>query len=79
MRKKEGIDMSADTKTFFVGSVTNAMRGKELLEKNGMRAYVGRAEATRDTGCGYTLTVTGDTEAAVRLLEAAGIRARRQG
>lgn len=64
------------TKVYAVGSVTNAMRGKELLQKNGLRAYVGRANATETNGCGYTLTVTGDHEKAATLLETAGIRVR---
>lgn len=64
------------TKVYAVGSVSNAMRGKELLTKNGLRAYVGRVEADSTNGCGYTLTVTGDHNKAARLLETAGIRVR---
>lgn len=64
------------TKVFAVGSVTNAMRGRDFLQQNGLRAFVGRVAPDNETGCGYTLTVTGDTERAMRLLEAAGIRVR---
>lgn len=64
------------TKIYAVGSVTNAMRGRELLAQNGIRAYVGRVEADETTGCGYTLTVTGDHDKAARLLKTAGIRVR---
>lgn len=64
------------TRIYAVGSVTNAMRGRELLAQNGIRAYVGRAEANETNGCGYTLTVTGDHDRALRLLKTAGIRVR---
>lgn len=60
-----------------VGSVTNAMRGKEILQKNGITAYVGRVSPDQATGCGYTLTVSGDIARAEQLLTAAGIRVRR--
>ena len=60
-----------------VGSVTNAMRGKELLARNGLPAFVGRGKPDGQNGCGYTLTVSGDVDRAIRLLEAAGIRVRR--
>lgn len=66
-----------ETKVLAVGSVTNAMRGKELLAKNGLFAFVGRVKPDEQSGCGYTLTVTGDVEKAERLLKAAGIRVRR--
>lgn len=61
-----------------VGSVTNAMRGRELLQKNGIPAFLGRADARGREGCGYTLTVTGDVSRAAGILAAAGIRVRPQ-
>ncbi len=62
---------------FNVSSVTNAMRGKSLLERNGIRAYVGRSiDASGSNGCGYRITVAGDAERAERLLTSAGIRIR---
>lgn len=65
------------TKVYAVGSVTNAMRGRDLLSQNGLRAYIGRDTSGEKQGCGYTLTVTGDQERAAQLLAAAGIRVRR--
>ena len=64
------------TAVYAVGSVTNAMRGKELLSKSGITAYVGRVKPDESTGCGYTLTVVGDAEKAAHLLKAAGIQVR---
>ena len=66
----------SNSTTFAVGSVTNAMRGKSLLSQNGVSATVGRVRPDERTGCGYTLTVTGDADRAQRLLNAAGIRVR---
>ena len=46
---------------FNVSSVTNAMRGKNLLEKNGMHSYIHRTvDEEGNNGCGYSLLVTGD-------------------
>lgn len=56
-----------------VGSVTNAMRGKDLLAKQGIRAYIQR-KTDADNGCGYRLTVYDRGEQAVHYLKQAGIR-----
>lgn len=59
----------------FVGSVTNAMRGKQLLEEQGIRAYLQRASRPTDgDGCGYSLLVTGGIEKAVGILQKRGVR-----
>jgi len=58
-----------------VGSITNAMRGKGLLEKEGIRAYIHRTSLPeRGDGCGYSLLVTGDTLRAEQVLRASGVR-----
>ena len=62
--------------TLAVGSVTNAMRGRDLLVQNSIAAQVGRARPNDVNGCGYTLVVSGDVERARRLLQTAGIRIR---
>ncbi len=69
MNKKENV-------TLAVGSVTNAMRGRDLLSQNGITAHVGRARPNDVNGCGYTLTVWGDVDRARHLLKTAGIRIR---
>ena len=52
-----------------VGSITNAMRGKRLLESEGMQAYLKRStNGTSGDGCGYSLLITGDEERAGRIL-----------
>lgn len=63
---------------FSVSSVTNAMRGKTILQKAGYTAYIGRS-TENTTGCGYTLTVKllpqnrGGEQRAEQLLRDAGI------
>lgn len=58
-----------------VGSITNAMRGRRLLEAEGIRAYMHRAtHAEVSDGCGYSLLVTNQVERAVRILKDKGVR-----
>ena len=58
-----------------VGSVTNAMRGKQLLEEQGMRAYLHRSQhPSVGDGCGYSLLVTGDVKKAEHVLKQRGVR-----
>ena len=58
-----------------VGSVTNAMRGKRLLEEQGIRAYLHRTSHPSDgDGCGYSLLVTDRADFAVQTLQNCGVR-----
>jgi len=58
-----------------VGSITNAMRGKQLLERQGIRTYLHRAvNRAEGDGCGYSLLVTGDGGAAEKILRGGGVR-----
>ena len=58
-----------------VGSVTNAMRGKQLLEEQGIRTYLHRTSRPEDgDGCGYRLLVTDAVERAVAILQKRGVR-----
>lgn len=58
-----------------VGSVTNAMRGKRLLEEQGIRTYLHRSSHPTDgDGCGYSLLVTDSVERAERILRQRGVR-----
>lgn len=62
---------------FNVSSVTNAMRGKKLLEKYGIHGYINRTvDEEGSNGCGYSLLVSGDVALAEKLLTGAGIRIR---
>lgn len=58
-----------------VGSITNAMRGKHLLEEQGIRTYLHRASHPVDgDGCGYSLLVTEEIKKAEQILRQRGVR-----
>lgn len=58
-----------------VGSITNAMRGRRLLEAQGIRAYLHRtSHPAEGDGCGYSLLVTGQAQRAEQILRSGGIR-----
>ena len=58
-----------------VGSITNAMRGRRLLEAHGIRSFLHRsAHPTDDDGCGYHLLITGDPQSATQILRNHGVR-----
>ena len=58
-----------------VGSITNAMRGRRILESAGIRAYMHKDPHPSDgEGCGYGLLVTEHTDRAIRLLKDKGVR-----
>ena len=61
-----------------VGSVSRAIQGQKVLQRNGFRAFVHRTSGKAAGGCGHALWVTAENELrraqAERLLRAAGIR-----
>lgn len=58
-----------------VGSVTSAMRGKQVLAEQGIRAYLHRASRPADgDGCGYSLLITDDVARAEQILRNKGVR-----
>lgn len=61
--------------TMYVSSVTNAMRGKRFLERQGHTVYMQRSsQIAENNGCGYSLLVNGNGAKAVEQLRRAGIR-----
>lgn len=61
-----------------VGSITNAMRGRRLLEEQGIRAYLHRStRPAENDGCGYRLLVTEAPARAEGILRKAGVRVTR--
>lgn len=61
-----------------VGSITNAMRGRRVLEAHGIRAYLQRTtHPSENDGCGYRLLITTDPQQAVSLLKNSGVRVTR--
>lgn len=57
-----------------LSSVTYAMKGRELLMKQGIKAYVERIPGSSASGCGYGLYVPRGVEEAQRILSDNGIR-----
>lgn len=62
-------------KKFITGSVTYAIKGKDLLKRKGYNAYVERkTETTSSSGCGYAIVVRGNYLGAEELLRSASIK-----
>ena len=58
-----------------VGSVTNAMRGKQLLAEQGIRAYLHRtSQPAENDGCGYSLLIVDSVQKAEQVLRQRGVR-----
>ena len=57
-----------------VGSVTYAMKSRELLAKAGIQAIIQRVPHTKETGCGYGLYVPKSADRAEQILRENNIR-----
>lgn len=57
-----------------VSSVTYAMKGRDLLNQQGIRAYIERIQRGGANGCGYGLYLPEEADRAEGILRAAGIR-----
>lgn len=57
------------------GSITHAIRGRDLLRKNGYKATVERnSGGLGRLGCGYGIVVEGDSKTIRKILEENGVR-----
>jgi len=54
--------------TVIVGSVTYAMKAKDLLQKKGYKAYIERKTKENKSGCGYGVVTNGDKEKIEKIL-----------
>ena len=59
-----------------VGSVTYAMRGRDVLSRNAIGSRIEKISNSKLGGCGYALYVPEDFDRAVRLLEENEIKIR---
>lgn len=57
-----------------VSSVTYAMKGKDLLFRQGIRSYVERIPQSGESGCGYGVYVPERADEAEKILQANHIR-----
>lgn len=56
------------------GTVTYAIKGRDLLRKKGYKANIERKSGEKVQGCGYAIIFEGDIGAAELLLRQAGIK-----
>ena len=61
-------------KKFNVGSITYAIKGRDLLRKKGFKARIEKNSSGNSGGCGYLIAVEGDGTAAAEHLYKAGIK-----
>ncbi len=57
-----------------IGTVTYAMKGRDLLRKNGFAVKIERITGDNTLGCGYVLVITGDIENAENILKNGGVK-----
>lgn len=57
-----------------LSSVTYAMKGRELLMRQGIKAYVERIPQSSASGCGYGLYVPRGAQEAERILRENGLK-----
>ena len=57
------------------GTVTYAIKGRDLLRKKGFKAKIEKISSTKSNiGCGYAIVVEGDLSSAEKYLREAGIK-----
>ncbi len=59
---------------FNTGSITYAIKGRDLLRKKGFKARIEKITSGKGGGCGYTIVAEGDGAVAGELLRKAGIK-----
>jgi len=57
-----------------VGSVTNAMRGRDALNKYSIKSNIERSKSDKRVGCGYSIAVKDDAQMCKNILDSAGIK-----
>ena len=61
-------------KHFVVGSITNALKGRDALSKSGIHSYIERTpRGLASCGCGYSIYVPGDFKSAEEILKSVGL------
>lgn len=57
------------------GTVTYAIKGKDILKRNGIKAKVERIMSGKgSSGCGYSIILDSDIDKALALLKDSGIK-----
>lgn len=58
----------------YTGTITYAIKGRDLLRRKGYKARVERISAVGKSGCGYTIVVLGNIQEIEALLKKAGVK-----
>ena len=56
------------------GTVTYAIKGRDILRKNGFKVRTERITGEKTSGCGYAIILDGELESAERLLRQHGVK-----
>lgn len=59
---------------FLLSSITSAMKGEDILHRNGFKASVFRDTKINPFGCGYIIKAFGEKEKMEGILKRSGIR-----
>ena len=62
-----------DKNFYVIGTVTYAVKGREILRRNGIKAHVERSFAADRIGCGYGIVAEADVKKVLMLLSKANI------
>ena len=57
-----------------VGSVTYAIKGRDILKNNGFKVKIERKPSKSLSGCGYSLVFSGSLEKAGEILDRYGVK-----
>lgn len=57
-----------------VGSVTYAIKGRDVLRNNGFKVGIERKPSKSSSGCGYALKLNGDINKAKEILDRYGVK-----
>ncbi len=58
-----------------IGSITYAIKGRDLLRKQGFRAYIERkTNSDGSSGCGYVIVADGNLQKIVGILKSSNIK-----
>ena len=58
-----------------VSSITYAIKGRDLLRKQGFRAYIERSTNEKgNAGCGYVIIASGNKNKIIGVLSSSGIK-----
>lgn len=60
--------------SIITGTITYAIRGRDILRRQGYSANMEKTKQSLTHGCGYSITVSGDIKQIEAILKGAGIK-----